>query len=194
MNPSHDCVAWTAVAGGLVVSGALVGRLPVYPVAVALLLPLTAICVLGIIRVVVRRTLPQHFGEPANAIATRLVLFIMALHVLVVSNLAGVAWARAFGPRGVVVLLGALLIAAGNLIPRLRPNLAIGIRSRRLLSDARLWARIHRFAGYTTVIAGCAIGVAGLFLSGPAIGRVVSICAIGCVASLTLAYWKFTHD
>ena len=194
MKRSRDSVAWTAVAVGLFVSGALVGRLPIYPVVVALLLPLTAICVYGIIRIVARRTLPQHISEPANAIATRLVIFIIALHVLVVSNLAGVAWARAVGPRGVVVLVGALLISAGNLLPRLRPNLAIGIRSRRMLSDAQLWARMHRFAGYTTVITGCTVGVAGLFLSGPAIGRVVSICAIGFVASLSLAYWTFTHD
>ena len=194
MKHSLDSVAWTAVAVGLFVSGALVGRLPVYPIAVALLLPLTAICVHGIIRIVIRRTLSQHLSEPVNAIATRLVLFIIALHVLLISNLAGIAWARAFGPRGVVVLLGVLLISAGNLLPRLRPNLAIGIRTRRMLSDARLWARMHRFAGYTTVFAGCAVGVAGLFLSGPAIGKVVSICAIGCVASLSLAYWKFTHD
>jgi SdpI/YhfL family protein len=194
MKRSLDSVAWTAVAVGLLVSGAFVGRLPVYPVAVALLLPLTAICVHGIIRIVARRTLPQHLREPANAIATRLVLFIIALHVLLISNLAGVAWARAFGPRGVVILLGALLISAGNLLPRLRPNLAIGIRTHRMLSDARLWARMHRFAGYTTVIAGCAVGVAGLFLSEPTIGSVVSICAIGCVASLSLAYWNLTHD
>ena len=194
MKRSLDFVSWTAVAVGLFVSGAFAGRLPVYPVLVALLLPLTAICVHGIIRIVARRTIPRHLIETANAIAARLVIFIIALHVLVVSNLAGVAWARAFGPRGVVVLLGVLLISAGNVLPRLRPNLAIGIRTRRMLSDARLWARMHRFAGYTTVIAGCAVGVAGLFLSGPAIGRVVSICAIGCVASLSLAYWKFTHD
>ena len=194
MKRSLDFVSWTAVAVGLFVSGAFAGRLPVYPVLVALLLPLTAICVHGIIRIVARRTIPRHLIETANAIAARLVIFIIALHVLVVSNLAGVAWARAFGPRGVVVLLGVLLISAGNVLPRLRPNLAIGIRTRRMLSDARLWARMHRFAGYTTVIAGCAVGVAGLFLSGPAIGRVVSICAIGCVASLSLAYWNFTHD
>jgi uncharacterized membrane protein len=194
MKRSLDFVAWAAVAVGLFVSGAFVGRLPVYPTAVALLLPLTAICLHGIIRIVARRTLPQHLREPANAIATRVVIFIISLHVLVVSNLAGVAWARAVGPRGVVVLVGALLISAGNLLPRLRPNLAIGIRSRRILDDTRLWARMHRFAGHTTVIAGCAVGVAGLFLSGPAIGRVVSICAIGLVASLSLAYWKFTHD
>ena len=187
MKRSLDFVSWTAVAVGLFVSGAFAGRLPVYPVLVALLLPLTAICVHGIIRIVARRTIPRHLIETANAIAARLVIFIIALHVLVVSNLAGVAWARAFGPRGVVVLLGVLLISAGNVLPRLRPNLAIGIRTRRMLSDARLWARMHRFAGYTTVIAGCAVGVAGL-------GRVVSICAIGCVASLSLAYWKFTHD
>jgi len=67
-----------------------------------------------------------------------------------VSNLAGVAWAHALGPRSVVALLGAFLISAGNLLPRVRPNLAIGIRTRRMLSDARLWARMHRVAGYIT--------------------------------------------
>ena len=89
MSRSLDSVAGTAVAVGLFVSGALVDRLPVYPIAVALLLPLSAICVHVIIRIVARRTLPQHLSAPANAIATRLVIFIIALHILVASNLAG---------------------------------------------------------------------------------------------------------
>ena len=194
MKGPAEPVAWAAVAAGLLVSAVFVGRLPVYPVAVTLLLPLTAVCAHGVIRVIAWRTRRPHLTEPVTAISTHLTIFIIALHVLVVANLAGVAWARALGPRSVVVLVGAFLISTGNLLPRLRPNLAIGIRSRRVLGDARLWARLHRFAGYITVIVGCAVALAGLFLSGPAIGGVVSICAIGGVASLSLAYWRFTHD
>src|ERR671912_156293 len=74
-----------------------------------------------------------------RAIATRLVLFIMALHVLVMMNLGGVEWIRSWGPRVVVVLFGSVFIAIGNLLPRTRPNLALGIRTRRTLNDRAFW-------------------------------------------------------
>jgi uncharacterized membrane protein len=74
-----------------------------------------------------------------RAIAIRLVLFVMALDVLVMLNLGGVEWIRAQGPRLVVVLFGSVFIVIGNLLPRTRPNLALGIRTSRTLSDRPFW-------------------------------------------------------
>ena len=74
-----------------------------------------------------------------RAIAIRVVLFVMALQVLVMLNLGGVEWIRPWGPRLVVVLLGSAFIAIGNLLPRTRPNLALGIRTRRTLNDRAFW-------------------------------------------------------
>jgi uncharacterized membrane protein len=167
---------------------------PVYLAAVALLLPATAAAVHLIVRALLPHPVSPSVREPVNAISMHVVIFVIALQILIIADLAGVGWARALGPRAVVVLLAALLVSAGNLLPRLRPNPAIGIRTARTIDDPRLWARLHRCAGYTAVIAGCALGVAGVFLSGPAIGTVVTICAIGAIASLTIARWGFSHD
>jgi len=123
-----------------------------------------------------------------RAIAIRLVLFVVALHVLVMLNMSGVAWLRLWGPRLVVVLFGSVFIAIGNLLPRTRPNLALGIRTASTLNDRQFWIRLHRTCGYVSVALGVVIVVAGLAFSGPMIGQVVGAAAFGSVAALLVTY------
>ena len=56
--------------------------------------------------------------------------------------------------HAVPVMLGLTLIVIGNLLPRLRPNIVIGIRTSRTLADRGAWARTNRTAGYAAVGAG----------------------------------------
>ena len=102
-----------------------------------------------------------------RAIAIRLVLFVMALDVLVMLNLGGVEWIRAGGPRLIIVLFGSILMVIGNLLPRTRPNLALGIRTARTLNDRSFWIRLHRTCGYLSVALGVVIVVAGVSFGGP---------------------------
>jgi uncharacterized membrane protein len=53
-------------------------------------------------------------------------------------------------------LVGLTLIIAGNVLPRLRPNSALGIRTPWTLRDERAWSRTHRAAGYLLVFLGLA--------------------------------------
>lgn len=128
-----------------------------------------------------------------RAIAIRVVLFVMALHLLMMLNLGGVEWVRAWGPRLVVVLFGALFIAIGNLLPRTRPNLAIGIRTSRTLSDRSFWIRLHRTCGYIAVALGVIIVMAGLMFNGAVIGHVVGAAALSSVAALLMTYRRQRH-
>jgi len=128
-----------------------------------------------------------------RAIALRVVLFVVALHVLVVLNLGGVQWLRASGPRLVLVLFGGTFIAIGNLLPRTRPNLAVGFRTARMLSDRHLWIRFHRQCGYVAVGLGTVVAVSGVFLSDPALGLVLSGAAVGSVTVLTVMYLRQWH-
>lgn len=123
-----------------------------------------------------------------RAIATRVVLFVMALQVLLMLDLGGVGWIRSWAPRLAVVLFGGVFIAIGNLLPRTRPNLALGIRTSRTLSDRDFWIRLHRTCGNLSVTLGIIIVVAGLSFSGPAIGPVVGAAAITSVAALFVTY------
>jgi uncharacterized membrane protein len=137
---------------------------------------------------------PDGFAEAIHqAIAVRVVLFVTAIHVLVVLNLSGVGWIRAAGPRLVVVLLGGVFIAVGNLLPRTRPNLAVGIRTARTLSDRGVWIRLHRTCGYVAVAFGTVVIVSGLVLAGPTIGVVVGMTGLASIGWLALSYRRLSH-
>ena len=165
------------------------------PPLIAFALPAAA----GVTYLILRRLSGESIGgrvidpesEAAHrAIAARLVLFIMALHVLVVANLGGAEWLQPWGPRLVIVLFGGVFIAIGNLLPRTRPNLAVGIRTARTLSNRDFWIRLHRTCGHVAVALGAVIAVSGLFLDDPALGLVVGTAAIGSIAALAVTYQR----
>src|SRR5216684_773839 len=108
------------------------------------------------------------FEATYQAIVFRVLLFVVALHVLVMIELTGALDATGIQPppgRLVIVLLGLVLVAIGNLLPRTRPNVAVGLRTTRTLTNGQLWAQVHRVGGYATVGLGIVIGVAGLLLT-----------------------------
>ena len=72
-------------------------------------------------------------------------------------------------------MLGLTMIGIGNLLPRTRPNLAIGIRTHRSLADRTLWARIHRAAGYLLVTSGMVIVLASVAAPAPVSSSVVLV-------------------
>ena len=194
MKRVDDYIVSCLIAAGGLTSVLLFRRIAVYPVAVAALLPATAAIVYALLRTVGRRSAPRHGQGPIALIGRHVVAFIIGLHVLTVCNLAGVAWARALGPRAAVVLLGAAIVAIGNILPRLRPNLALGIRTARSLDDTRVWSRVHRLAGHGAVALGCVTCVAGLSLRGEMIGLVISVTALALAASIGLACRRYAHD
>lgn len=51
-------------------------------------------------------------------------------------------------------LVGIILIVAGNILPRLRPNTSMGIRTRWTLEDETVWMKTHRVAGYVLIVFG----------------------------------------
>ncbi len=59
-------------------------------------------------------------------------------------------------------MVGAFLMATGNALPRVRPNLTWGIRTHQTLQNQDLWRRVHRLTGYIRVLTGLAICVTAL--------------------------------
>jgi len=128
-----------------------------------------------------------------HAIVLRAVLFVVALHVLVMIELTGAMDAvglRLSAGRAVVVLLGVVLVAVGNLLPRTRPNVALGVRTTRTLTNAQLWQQVHRTGGYATVGLGIVIAVTGLVLTHEAVGTVASAAALLAVMTVFVSYRK----
>jgi len=60
------------------------------------------------------------------------------------------------------VILGLGMIAAGNVMPRVKPNWIMGMRTKRTLSDPITWARAHRTLGALMMVAGGSVVVLSL--------------------------------
>jgi uncharacterized membrane protein len=82
-------------------------------------------------------------------------------------------------------------MAIGNLLPRVRPNVAIGIRTSRTLRDRDAWLRANRTAGYVAVALGFAIVTAALLVPpGPRLAAVVGGSGIIAVVMLVAWTWR----
>lgn len=93
-----------------------------------------------------------------NAVLTTL----LVVHGMVLA--AGLGYAVPVA-RLTPVLVGALFVTLGNVLPRARPNWWFGIRTPWTLSSDRVWARTHRVGGYAMTAAGIVI-LAGAALPG----------------------------
>lgn len=102
-----------------------------------------------------------------DAIMLRFSIFIMGVHGVVLLATLGWLSGRKWAAQIVPLMLGFTMISIGNLLPRTRPNLAIGIRTRRTLSDRALWIRTHRSAGYLVVACGAVIVPSAIAVPGP---------------------------
>jgi immunity protein, SdpI family len=162
--PEQVPPAWTVPGRGALWLGAPM---------VAFLLPTAAAVTDVLLRGLAVRS---PIGEPSstNVLATydavmlRFTVFVVGVHVMVLAGLQGTLRGHEWAARIVPLMLGLTLISVGNLLPRTRPNLAIGIRTRRTLSDRALWIRVHRSAGYLIVACGAVIVLSAIALPGPA--------------------------
>jgi hypothetical protein len=123
-----------------------------------------------------------RFEPTFDIVVTAVVGLIILIHLAILGTAAGWApWtAKLFG-----VVLGVGMAATGNLIPRVRPNWIVGIRTRATLSDPELWLRTHRYFGMLLMIAGLIVAIVAMFASKWAF--VVAMVEI--VLAAALAHW-----
>jgi uncharacterized membrane protein len=142
------------------------------------------------------RTGNGAFEATYDAIVFRSMLFVFAMNALLMlalTDVMDVVGTHAWGKRVVVAMLGITIIAIGNLLPRTRPNIAFGVRTKRTLSNTQLWQQVHRVGGYATVGVGAAILIAGFVVSNNlAAGLVPLIAGIGAVA-VYASYRKYAN-
>jgi uncharacterized membrane protein len=197
----HLTVIAAGYAAGIVIYSALPGPYlsighpaPLVRLLIAFALPTAAGIIYGLLRRLwlrdrVRGTDPA-LESTCNAIVFRVLLFMFALHALILTALAGTAWIRPWAGRGVLVLVGLLLVGVGNLLPRTRPNVVIGIRTFRALTDRRMWMRTHRVSGYVAVGLGAVVACAGAFLSGPTLPRLIGTATAIAATLIAISYYR----
>lgn len=98
--------------------------------------------------------------EPTYSTIVFSVTALLALiHAAFLGNL--LEWPE-WSSRVFIAVLGFGLMAAGNVMPRVRPNWIVGLRNRRTLSDPVIWSRTHRLLGALLIAAGSLVVLASL--------------------------------
>ena len=135
-----------------------------------------------------------HMDATYHAIVATVVFFILGVHLAVLFALTSQLQVNVVRvvAHGVPLMLGLALIVVGNLLPRLRPNVVIGIRTSRTLSDRGAWARTNRVAGYVAVGAGVSFVLAGLLPSLPVM-EFATVAVIGIMTMLAWRSWRSRH-
>ena len=190
---------WVLVAVGYAAGIAGVFRIPgevppVQSLLIALLLPSGA----AVIYVSTTTILAKDSSNTSSSVLVKtyarilfgVILFIVALQVLAVAVLAGAVPPGSWLARAPIVLFGLLAIWIGNLLPRTRPNLALGIRTRRTLWDRQAWISTHRIAGYLAVFLGCLFVVSGIFFSKQHIETILGPVSIAAAFLLAAQYLR----
>ncbi len=109
-----------------------------------------------------RRSNIEKFRDSYEWIVTGIVLLLLLIHVAVLG--AALGWPISMA-RVAPLAVGVLFIGLGNLLPRVRSNFFIGIRTPWTLSSDRVWTRTHRVGGYAMVLAGLVVCSMAFFRS-----------------------------
>jgi uncharacterized membrane protein len=158
----------------------------------ALLLPTAAAVLLWSFHVIeLRRAVGER--EPGDCAATerilfRFIVFICGLHGLIMLQLTDAPWIQAWAPQLALVLVGALLVSVGNLLPTTRPNVLVGIRTSRSLRSRHFWMEINRVGGYVTVALGLVMIAGAVVLRYPLVGQVTGVAVLAAVGILLARY------
>ena len=135
-----------------------------------------------------------HTESTYHAVIRTVVLFLLGLHVAILFALTSQLRpdiVRAVA-HAVPVMFGVTLIVIGNLLPRFRPNVVIGIRTSRTLTDRAAWARTNRVAGYATVGSGIMFLLGGVLPSLPVMDF-AAVAALLVVTTLAWTSWRSRH-
>lgn len=129
-----------------------------------------------------------------HAVIRTVVLFLLGLHVAILFALTSQLRPDIVRvvAHAVPVMFGVTLIVIGNLLPRFRPNVVIGIRTSRTLTDRTAWARTNRVAGYATVGSGVMFLLGGVLPSLPVM-EFASVAALIVVTTLGWNSWRSRH-
>ena len=93
----------------------------------------------------------SRFRPTYSTIAFAVTALVALMHVVLLGNLLG--WPD-WTYQLATALLGFGMAAAGNVIPRTRPNWIMGVRTKRTLADRATWLKTHRLLGALLIASG----------------------------------------
>ncbi len=165
------------------------------PVAAALLLPAIALAV-ALVLVVAPRIDPRRASYELHGPAYALI-GIAVLVLLALSQVAVIGSAIGWNVRMATVVpigVGALFLVIGNVMPRLRPNWFVGIRTPWTLSSESVWRRTHRVGGYAFLAAGVLLIVVGAAAPGRLLAALIIAGVIAGVVPVGYSYYLWRGE
>jgi len=93
----------------------------------------------------------EEFRPTYHLVMNAVVTLLLVVHLVVLASALG---HDVPATRIILVGVGLLLVLIGALLPRMRPNWMIGIRTPWTLSSERVWQRTHRVGGMLMLAAG----------------------------------------
>jgi hypothetical protein len=197
----HERFRTTAIVVIALASAAVLPRLPAAPpgwplpgwgqrLLLAFFLPVTAnvLCLLftRLLRFDARQRDVRRLRPAYETVLDVGVAFILGLHLVLLATLLGAGvWISTLPP----LFVGAALVVVGNVLPRLRPNPALGVHTPWTVRSERVWARTHRVSGYLLVVWGLAVMTSAGLAPGLLPGLVLYGAAGLGVGVAALSYW-----
>ena len=200
---------WVVIALSFLVGLAAYWRIPLdgrddrlfFRLEIAFALPATTLVLYLLFRSLWRhdriRTGNGAFEATYHAIVFRTMAFVFAMHALLMlalTDVMDVIGTHTWGKRVVVIMLGLVIMAIGNLLPRTRPNIAFGLRTDLTLTNPQLWQRVHRVGGYAAVGLGVVILLMGLTAANQKLAGAMVLPGVAvAVAIVYVSYRRYAH-
>jgi len=118
---------------------------------------------------------PQRSPAAWYGIGLSLILVMLAAHAMILAAAFGLA----FRPAWPLTAAGLLLIVVGNLLPKMRRNRLMGLRTPWTLADEAVWEQTHTIMALPFMLAGAVIMVLPLFMPPAMLPGLVAALAAG---------------
>ena len=117
---------------------------------------------------------------------------MLALMVVVQGMVAAPVFGFQPGPGAIIVMVGILFLALGNMLPKSRPGFFVGIRTPWTITNADNWVATHRLGGKLFLAAGAVMVLAGLIDMPGELRMVLVLGSTMAAALIPVAYsWLF---
>ena len=132
----------------------------------------------------------RRFSRYYDSFLLFLELFLLVLTGIVISE--SLSPGRISVSHTVTVLLGLLIVFIGNLLPKVKSNFFLGIRTPWTISDTAIWNKTHRLAGTLFFFSGLVVMEMGFFLQSERVMMglmltIVLLCAL--IPTVASYFW-----
>ena len=138
-----------------------------------------------------RRANYEKFRPSYDTVISAVMTLIAAMHVVTLG--AALGWPV---PITTVtpIMVGALFVVLGNVLPRARPNWLFGIRTPWTLTNDRVWERTHRLGGMTFVAAGLLLIVSAFLAPAMMFGVLIVATVFASIIPVTYSYFAWKQE